>query len=223
MKRRPLPTNRSSDVPVPAPPDSGVAVRCAESPTPRTMTLLSLFLVFHLLAISLSFFSVVDPSETQVRLLSLVQPYLRATRFGVDDRPIYLTHADRSEQPMRLQVAKTFKPSEQDWRTIHPPGVPGLASSDRHHRWLATAVLLAESDQPGLVAELLLGFASDQPDIRSLRIVRLPTELTTILDDAAPPPYVARVARAGDRVSFVHVPSAAHSSVAVPRAPDEPR
>ncbi len=245
MKRRPLPSKRSGDSKrsgeLKSPRDAehpagtfaagdptattgspavtprvDAAPRVYSAPPMKWKRLLSVLVILHVVAVTLSLFAVVEPSQTHAELLSLVQPYLRATRFDIDDRPIYLTHDDRSDQPMRIQVSDSVSPGEDSWRTIEPPGTAGLAGSDRYHRWLATAVLLQDSEQPGLVAELLLGFVRSHPEARSVRIVLLPTDLTSIADETAESVYVARIARGGDRVSLVHVPPAAQSAVAVP-------
>src|SRR6056297_562550 len=228
MKRRPAPPKRSSEskrsidtndrseTSVAATRTPAAPPRVYAAPPAKWRRVVALLVVVHLVAVTLSMLAVIEPSETHAELLSLVQPYLRATRFDIDDRPIYLTHDDRSDQPMRIQVSDSVSPSEDSWRTIEPPGTAGLAGSDRYHRWLATAVLLQDSEQPGLVAELLLGFVRSHPDARSVRIVLLPTDLTTVVDDAGAAAYVARVARGGDRVSLVHVPPAAESAVAIP-------
>lgn len=232
MKRR-SPSHRQPSNVTPTPTDgppaeasgrSATSPRCRDHyPTRRVRRVASAILLVHVLALAASFFAVVEPSETQVRVLAWLQPYLRMTRFGVDERPIYLAHGNRSEQPMRLQVSRTFRPGDRDWRTVEPQGVPGLASSDRYHRWLSTAVLLADSEQPGLVAELLLGHVAQDPEIRAVRIVVLPTELTTVMDDDLPPPFEARVARGGGRVSLVHVPPEEQSSIALPTASEADR
>ena len=232
MKRR-APSHRQPSNVTPTPADgppaeaSGPAAtspRCRDHyPTRRVRRVASAILSVHLLALAASFFAVVEPSETQARVLAWLQPYLRMTRFGVDERPIYLAHGNRSEQPMRLQVSRTFRPGDRDWRTVEPEGVPGLASSDRYHRWLSTAVLLADAEQPGLVAELLLGHVASDPEIRAVRIVVLPTDLTTVMDDDQPPPFEARVARGSGRVSLVHVPPEEQSSIALPTASEADR
>ena len=64
-------------------------------------------------------------------------------------------------------------------------------------RWLA----LRRAKQPGLVATLLLPRLQELTaidptrPIRRVRIIRLPTELTTVADDAKRPPYLAAVTR----------------------------
>ena len=182
------------------------AAQAACRPPSGKRTLLSVFVVFHLAAVGLSLFAVIETSRVHTSLLQFVEPYLQITHFGVDSRPIYLTHAAASEQPFRLQVTGEEVLDQAVWTTIHPAAVPGLASNDRYRRWLATAVMLSESVRPSLVAELLLPVAAADDSIAAIRILRLPTDLTTVLEDAEPPPYTARVVRDGDRVSLVHLP-----------------
>ena len=90
---------------------------------------------------------------------------------------------------------------------------PGFAESDRYARWLATAATLAENDQPGLVAELLLPVVQADTSIRAVRIKRLTTDLNTTLDESLPPPYVARIVRSAGNVSLVQLQPARLSAV----------
>lgn len=194
----------------------------ARGPSPAVRACLSGWLLFHLLAITVSFTSVVEPSAIHAQLSKLVHPYLRPTHFAADDRPVYLAHGDASEQPHRLQVT-TASPADFDsidsidtvsWRTVGPNRNAGLAVSDRVARWLSTAAMLAENDQPSLVAELLLPIIEDDMAVTAIRIVRLPTDLSDI-DAEAESPYVARVIRSGDLVSLVQLNPARLSSPAV--------
>jgi len=216
MKRTAKRTNTAA-APTGAPRETDRFEPDARSPGPLTRWLLSLFLLFHFVAAAVSFFSAIEPSRTQLRLLDLARPYLIATRFGIGDRPIYLAHGDPSEQPLRLQVSREASPGRGDWRTVRPPGKPGLASGDRYGRWLSTAAMLAEGDQPGLVAELLVPAVNSDDAINAVRIVRLPTQLTTVLDESQPPPYEGRVIRNGKTVLLIHTPAKDKSAVAIPR------
>jgi hypothetical protein len=181
-----------------------------------------------LIAILISFTSVVEPSGIHSRLSSLVHPYLRPAHFSADDRPVYLAHGDPSEQPHRLQTTtasitdiESFDTDQ--WRTVEPAGraalssYPGLAVSDRSARWLTTAAMLADNEQPSLVAELLLPIARQNPNVTAIRIVRLPTDLSDI-NASAESPYVARVVRSGDLISLVQLQPARLSSQAIPAA-----
>lgn len=190
----------------------------AAAPSSPLRLAISLAVGLHLVALTVSLSSGIEVSDTQAKVLGWFTPYLQATHFGLDDRPIYLAHGDRDEQPLRLQTAASLHPEEADWETMAPPGITGLAGNDRYHRWLKTAVMLAESDQSALVAELLLPVVATQDTIQAIRIVRLPTELTTLADDAEPPPYQADVIRAGERVSLVKVPVEAQGAIAIPRS-----
>jgi hypothetical protein len=62
---------------------------------------------------------------------------------------------------------------------------------------------LAETDQVGLTATLLLPLVESDPTIDAIRVVRLPTELTTAAQDAQRPVYAARVVRESDGVELV--------------------
>lgn len=191
----------------------------ATGPTPAMQNCLSVWLLFHLFAILVSFTSVVEPSTIQARLASVVHPYLQAFHFAADDRPVYLAHGDSSEQPHRLQVT-TSSLTDIDavntvsWQTVGPDHYAGLAVSDRVARWLSTAATLAENDQPSLVAELLLPIVEDDSAVSAIRIVRWPTDLNDINAEAESA-YVARVIRNGGLVSLVQLNPARLSSQAV--------
>ena len=185
--------------------------------------LLTIVALVHLFAVAISFSGVVEPSETHSLLLRLLDPYLRATHFGADDRPVYLAHGGPLEQPHRLQISRRGDIAK--WHTIEPEGFPGLARSDRYARWISTIVSLAENDQPGLVAVLLspeirrINQSDPEHPTEQVRIIRLPTELTTVVDDAAPPPYVARVLSRKDRVDFIRINEDRLNAKAGPSAP----
>ncbi|HBV63556.1 MAG TPA: hypothetical protein DEF45_11090 [Rhodopirellula sp.] len=186
-----------------------------KGPSTSAKTWLSIWVVVHLMAIAVSFTSVVQPSSLHRRLSEVLQPYLRPTHFSVDDRPVYLTYGDADDQPHRIEVTRdllTGVATSEDlkWRVIGPAqgggiaATPGLAVSDRVARWLSTAAMLAENDQPSLVADLVLPVVANQPAIQGVRIVRYPTDLNDI-NSGVTVPYVARVVRDQGRVSLVQL------------------
>jgi len=195
-------------------------------PAPGLRSCLSLAIIAHLLAITVSFLAAVEPSATHLTLDGLLSPYLRMTHFGADRRAVYLAHGEPIEQPHRLQIRRRGHDeggtderghdeggTDEGWETIAPRGRAGLAAADRDGRWLATIASLGESNQAGIAASLLLPSLermmaeddSGRPPIAQVRIRRLPTELTTVVDDALPPPYVAAVVRHGERLDLVQV------------------
>jgi len=188
----------------------------ARGPSQAIRTGLSLWVCLHLMAILISFTSVVEPSSIHARLAKLIHPYLRPAHFAADDRPVYLAHGNSSEQPHRLQVTTTAviaidAVETYPWQTVLSDGHRGLAVSDRTHRWLSTAAILAENEQPGLVAELLLPIAQKDPGVTAIRVVRLPTDLNDVNAEIESP-YVARVIRDDNRVSLVQLKPARLSS-----------
>ena len=194
----------------------------ATMPSDRVRAAISIWLPIHLFALLVSVAAVVEPSTIHARLHGLLRPYLQLTHFGVDDRPLYLAYGDTSEQAHRLEVTEAeiqesdanvewtnphFRSSDESQLTIVGglAAGPGLAVSDRYARWLATAATLAESDQPSLVAELLLPLLPTDGSIRGVRIVRRMTDLNTTLDDNLPPPYVGRLATVDGRTSLIRL------------------
>jgi hypothetical protein len=174
---------------------------------------LSIWVCFHLTALFLSFTSVVEPSTIHARLAAVVHPYLTVAHFGADDRPVYLAHGLASEQPHQLQVTEEDLTDLREmencqWRTLGAEDLTagdasrGLAVSDRLARWLSTAATLAENDQPGVVAELLMPVAREFEDARAIRLVRLPTDLSDV-NARDETPYAARVVRDDERVWLI--------------------
>ena len=188
--------------------------------------LISVAIVLHLFALLLSYAAIIEPSSTHSQLLDASAPYIRSTHFAADGRPFYLAHDTPDEQPHRLQFASRGDKeslvidTQTEWTTIEPVGVPGLGSWDRYGRWVTLAATLAESEQSSLVAALLLPLVSADESIDAVRIVRLPTQLTTVAEDTAPPVYLARVARTSGRVDLVSVPAKRLSTYG---RDDEPR
>lgn len=172
---------------------------------------MSIWVSIHLAAVVVSYTSVVEPSSLQAKLVQFLQPYLRISHFGADDRPVYLAHGDALEQPHRLQVSSSKGDARQfddtDWRTIEGFGgraAPGLAASDRMARFLSTVALLSRNEQPSLVAELLLPIATEDAQLTAIRIVRLPTDLNDINVEVEAV-YEARIVRKEDSVSLVQL------------------
>ncbi|MCC9601337.1 hypothetical protein LOC67_12345 [Stieleria sp. JC731] len=194
--------------------DRGGAVEnAAQMPSKAIRNLLSFLVVLHLVVLFVSFSAIIEPSSTQNSLLETLAPYLRSTHFAADGRRFYLAHATADEQPHRLQVAAANPrgPFEIDyqtkWTTVDPSGIPGLAASDRYAKWMALAATLSESDQRSLAAALLMPLVRSDKTIAAVRIVRLPTQLTTAEQDAAGPAYLARVVRDENQVSLVSIES----------------
>ena len=158
------------------------------------------------------------------------------THFGVDDRPLYLAYGNASERPHRLEVTRAdlqHFDSEVEWTNPHfrendesrltivrgPAAAAGLAISDRYARWLATAATLAETEQPSLVAELLLPVLGQDDSIRGVRIIRRPTDLASTLE-TEDTPYVARVIRGASEISLVQLKPTRLNAIA--DRPEEP-
>lgn len=180
----------------------------ATQPSQAVRGILTGWLGFHLLAILISFLTVVEPSSLQAGFMDLVRPYLQLTHFGADDRPIYLAHGNSDEQPHRIQV--TSRPANQlqdepgDWQDAGPIGFPGFAVSDRVHRWTTAVALLADNEQASLVAELVLPLVEQDSSVTAVRVVRLPTDLSDINAEMETP-YMARVVRRPNHVTLIQM------------------
>lgn len=174
-------------------------------------TCLSIWVSLHLVAIAISYTSVVEPSSVHARLTRLLHPYLRSPHFGADDRPVYLTHGESSEQPHQLQISSAGGNPDQiresEWQTVDSlggNGLPGLAASDRMARYLSTVTLLSENEQPSLVAELLLPIALQDSSITAIRVIRFPTDLTDV-NTGITTLYQASVIRTADSVALIQL------------------
>lgn len=174
-------------------------------------TCLSIWVSLHLVAIAISYTSVVEPSSVHARLTRLLHPYLRSPHIGADDRPVYLTHGEPSEQPHQLQISAAGGSPDQiresEWQTVDSLGgnaLPGLAASDRMARYLSTVTLLSENEQPSLVAELLLPIALQDSSITAIRVIRFPTDLTDV-NTGITTLYQASVIRTADSVALIQL------------------
>lgn len=179
-------------------------------PSVAVQVIVSAAVVAHFLMFVLSYTAIIDPSTTHASILDTATPYLRATHFAADGRPFYLGHGIQDEQPHRLQVA-SLEPGQSvtdrnvEWTTIQPQGIPGLAESDRYARWMVLAETLAKSDRASLAATAIGPFLRGDDSIDAVRVVRLPTLLTTVEDDKSPVAYLARVVNSEDEVRLVAV------------------
>lgn len=164
-----------------------------------------LFIMGHLFLVATSLLSTVSPSGWMSQILAVGNPYLRATHFGVDARPVYLAHGNPNEQPLRLRV--------NDDEELLPNTIAGAGSDDRQQRWLATVGLLAEQEQPSLVAELVMPVLqrtqwqrpSDAIQDPMVRLIREPTILSDVLDDQAPPLYEAKIINNQGEIAVVRL------------------
>ncbi len=198
-KQSPLPVDQSGGEPEPT------------LPSATTCGVVSGLVGLHLIGLVVSYTAIIEPSTSHSQALGLLTPYLRATHFAADGRRFYLAHATPDEQPHRLQVAREneFASFEVDprteWTTVEPGGIPGLAGHDRYARWIALIAMLAESDRTSLAATLLLPLVDEEPQVDAVRVVRLPTQLTTVADDSRGPVFLARVVRNEGSVKLVSI------------------
>lgn len=168
----------------------------------------------HLLLVATSLLSTVSPSGLVSQILAIGNPYLRATHAGVDARPVYLAHGKPDEQPLRLQI---------DEDRLMPPTITGAGSDDRQQRWLATVALLAEREQPSLLAELVLPILKRPKASESaksfngskLSLIREPTILSDVLEDQAPPIYEARIIESEGTIAVVRLLPSRLTAIAI--------
>ncbi|QDT13124.1 hypothetical protein [Planctomycetes bacterium K23_9] len=177
--------------------------------------LLSIFVLFHLVAVAVSMTAVGASSQTQAWLNGVLQPYTMPTHFRTQGERVYLASGEAIENPHQLQVLYVSDATKDDaigsldaslaWEVMPSQGIPGLAVDDRYARWISTMVTLIDSGSPSLIAELLLPIIRSDDSILAVRIVRLPTQLSLVTDAEPDPVYVAAVARSSDSVSLVRI------------------
>lgn len=186
--------------------------------------MLTLAVMVHLLALAVGSIAARDPSQTVSELSGWFGPYLQMLHFASDDRPVDLARGDAREQPLSLLVTESLpddslaagsSPADSSSKALRavesslsgdglrsalPPVLPGAGADDRQQRWLGTLTLLADRDQPSLVAELLqpaLKQAASPTRPAFVRIVRHPTVLSAD-DSDDPPPYEAWIMPSGN-------------------------
>ena len=193
--------------------------------------MISAAVALHFVTLFLSYAATVDMSDMQARYLNAAIPYSRMTHFDADQRRLFLGHNNSQDQPHRLQVARLregqalsdFKLEPGvEWETVAPLGPAGLAGNDRYSRWMRWVSLLSDSERSGLAATLIGPFIRFDPTVAAVRIVRLPTELTTVEQDARPVAYLARVTRREDQLHLVAVRPRAQTTFARAADPGEP-
>ncbi|SRR6056297_1301206 len=162
------------------------------------------FAVVHLAVCTLSLMQPIGLPETFDQALAYAQPYLRATRFGADGKPARLPHGRLDEAEIRVQVSGEAEPAESDWLDIDW-GSTGVEATNRRQRFFSAAATLAENEQYGLVARWLRPLISGRPEAESIRMVRVPTLLSDVVQDNAPPVYQARILRRQDEINLANL------------------
>ena len=135
-------------------------------------------------------------SEGELGLANIARPYCDTAHFRVDSGPLTLS----GEEPLRFVRLQVLESGfGESWKTIEPKGLPRLGEHDRYARLMRLVVMLAESEQPSLIAELLLPIVSRNSQVTSVRVVNLKE-----LDAAI---YNARVSRRDGSALLIQVPA----------------
>ncbi len=165
-------------------------------PSAALTRVVSTIVTIHFVLIGLSYFSTVAASTIQNRMLDAFRPYLAIMHFDADGMPLCFTTSDRSEKTHLLQQAtQTRTQTDDDWNKIDDPGLVGGDRQRRWQRYLASIAELGNNEQTALAAWLVEPLAIANPDVKVIRIVRQPDLVTTVVDDAATPPYTAAIVR----------------------------
>lgn len=187
--------------PAPTPTPTPTPTPGGKSPVNGSRRLVVMAVMIHLALVFVSLIAGVAPSTLVSSINAASSPYLRATHFGVDDTPAYITHGLPNEQPLWLVGASS---ASVDPDPLLPKFMGGGGADDRQQRWLGAVALLALNDQSSLIAEwltpVLQGIVasgdsnpSGDPGITLVRVIREPTLISSAETDDAPPPYAARI------------------------------
>ena len=129
-------------------------------------------------------------------MLDAFRPYLAIMHFDADGLPLSFATNDRSEKTHLLQQATQNRTQTDDaWKEIDNPGLVGGDRQRRWQRYLASISELGNNEQTALAAWLVEPLAIANPEVKVFRIVRQPDLVTTVVDDAAAPPYTAAIVR----------------------------
>jgi len=95
-------------------------------PGDNTRALVSLLLFMHLFIVFVCFAANLIPSELEMRLLRLFQPYAQLLNFDLDGTRYYLTHATARDVDHRWEVLPAGAPggTENGWQVMRQ-GVRG--------------------------------------------------------------------------------------------------
>lgn len=177
---------------------------CVSTPPLWAARLVSTWTFFHFALIAISYASIVAPSVMQQRIINAFGPYLAIAHWDADDALLSFSDASPSEKTHVLSTSSAVSPeTEEDWNNLAPELTDtrsrgGVKGGDRQRRWqrfLSTVAELGEREQGGLVAWLIQPVAQLQPTATHLRITRESDLMTTVVDDSAPPPYLAAIVR----------------------------
>jgi hypothetical protein len=162
-----------------------------------------MLIMLHLFVLCVSWMASVEPSETLSTLSRYANPYLQAAHFAADEVPLAIATGGKEEQTLRLMVSDaTFQKN----RDMFAEPIAGGGADDRQQRFLRTIVVLTDSDQSSMIAELV------QPMLPALEsneeiitVMREPTVISDAADDEASSPYQAKVIRDGDDFSLIQL------------------
>jgi len=182
----------------------------------------------HFLLIAAGYLAVVRPSSLQTRLVDGFAAYLRVMHWvpepGAADAEapaegvaFFLARGAGLERSYRLQFQGGTEGQEMQWYDApYDIGSPGSERRRRHSRFWAAIAELGLSDQNALAARLLSPIAQAYPEVKRVRIIRLPNLMTNVVQDAESPPYTASIVRQGDSIRFVREPIPRLGSAAIP-------
>lgn len=171
-------------------------------PSDNTRAVVSLLLFIHLFIILICLAANLNPSELELRILGMFQPYVQLFNFDLDGTRYYLTHATQNDVDHRWEVLPTE--SGEGWQVLRQ-GVRGSERYLRYQRFADALAYAAESDElPSLMAEGVARHYERQLRIplQELRCRRHSLQaLETVigagrLDDPDDPAYLSDVYRA---------------------------
>lgn len=175
-------------------------------PSDNTRAFVSLLLFIHLFIVLICLAANLIPSELEMRLLQLFQPYAQLLNFDLDGTRYYLTHATENDVDHRWEVlpVELGDGTGEGWQVLRQ----GLRGSERYLRYQRFADALAyaaESDElPSLMAEGVARHYERQlqiplQEVRCRRHALQSFEVAASAegtDDSANPAYLSDIYRA---------------------------
>lgn len=117
-----------------------------KSPADTVRSLVSLFLVLHLLCLVIAFASSVAPSPLQLRLLGVLRPYVRVLNFELPYSQYNLTQASELDVDHRLEILPQGRDENDPDSWIRLPD-RGFRGGERYKRYQRLAQQMGRFNQ----------------------------------------------------------------------------
>jgi hypothetical protein len=148
----------------------------ATSNQPRWARWIGPLAILHFSLIALALSANLSPSALQSQLLQWFAPYLRTANWELGQVPLELTQGNELEGPFRVEVLTADSPagewSEYPWSSLNLQ----RPLRDRFAKQFAFLGIQQEEAAFALASSLARSYPQRFPALKSLRVLRLPTE-----------------------------------------------